>query len=67
MTVYPDPTQLGSPVRVVKDLKGPYGIASNSRGEMIVSEPVMVIKCLCLMSEDGGFGHLGPVVTDQSR
>ena len=38
MTVYPDPTQLGSPVRVVKDLKGPYGIASNSRGEMIVSE-----------------------------
>ena len=38
MTVYPDPTQLGSPVRVVKDLKCPYGIASNSRGEMIVSE-----------------------------
>ena len=38
MTVYPDPTQLGSPVRVVKDLKGPYGIAFNSRGEMIVSE-----------------------------
>ena len=38
MTVYPDPTQLGSPVRVVKDLNYPYGIASNSRGEMIVSE-----------------------------
>ena len=38
MTVYPDPTQLGSPVRVVKDLNRPYGIASNSRGEMIVSE-----------------------------
>ena len=38
MTVYPDPTQLGSPVRVVKQLKGPYGIAFNSRGEMIVSE-----------------------------
>ena len=38
VTVYPDPTQLGSPVRVVKDLKGPYGIAFNSRGEMIVSE-----------------------------
>ena len=38
MTVYPDPTELGSPVRVVKKLNSPYGIASNSRGEMIVSE-----------------------------
>ena len=38
MTVYPDPTQLGSPVSVVKDLNRPYGIAFNSRGEMIVSE-----------------------------
>ena len=38
MTVYPDPTQLGSPVRVVEQLNSPYGIASNSRGEMIVSE-----------------------------
>ena len=38
VTVYPDPTQLDSPVRVVRDLKGPYGIAFNSRGEMIVSE-----------------------------
>ena len=38
MTVYPDPTQLGSPVRVVKYLSYPYGIAFNSRGEMIVSE-----------------------------
>ena len=40
MTVYPDPTQLGSPVRVVKDLNYPYGIAFNSLGEMIVSELV---------------------------
>ena len=38
MTVYPDPTQLGSPVSVVRDLNSPYGIAFNSRGEMIVSE-----------------------------
>ena len=38
MTVYPDPTQLGSPMRVVKDLNYPYGIVSNSRGEMIVNE-----------------------------
>ena len=38
ITVYPDPTQLGHPVRVVTGLKGPYGIAFNSRGEMIVSE-----------------------------
>ena len=38
MTVYPDPTQLDRPVRVVTDMHSPYGIAFNSRGEMIVSE-----------------------------
>ena len=38
VTVYPDPTQLGSPVKVVKQLKGPYDIAFNSHDEMIVSE-----------------------------
>ena len=38
MTVYPDPTQLGHPVRVVTGLTNPFGIAYNSRGEMIVSE-----------------------------
>ena len=38
ITVYPDPTQLGHPVRVVTGVKGPYGIAFNSRGEMIVNE-----------------------------
>ena len=38
MTVYPDPTQLAHPVRVVTGLNYPYGIAFNSRGEMIVSE-----------------------------
>ena len=38
MTVYPDPTQLAYPVRVVTDLNCPYGIAFNSHGEMIVSE-----------------------------
>ena len=38
ITVYPDPTQLGHPVRVVTGVNLPYGIAFNSRGEMIVSE-----------------------------
>ena len=38
ITVYPDPTQLGTPVRVVTELTQPYGIAINSHGEMIVSE-----------------------------
>ena len=38
MTVYPDPTQQGRPVRVVTDLNTPYGIAFNSHGNMIVSE-----------------------------
>ena len=37
MTVYPDPTQLAHPVRVVTGLNYPYGIAFNSREEMIVS------------------------------
>ena len=36
--MYPDPTQLAHPVRVVAGLDKPYGIAINSRGEMIVSE-----------------------------
>ena len=38
MTVYPDPTQLAHPVRVVTGLNHPYGIVVNSCGEMIVSE-----------------------------
>ena len=38
MTVYPDPTQLGRPVRVVTGVSKPLSIAFNSRGEMIVSE-----------------------------
>ena len=38
MTVYPDPTQLGHPVRVVTGLNTPYGIAFNSQGDMIISE-----------------------------
>ena len=38
VTVYPDPKQLGHPVRTVTDLAGPYGIAFNNREEMIVSE-----------------------------
>ena len=38
VTVYPDPTQLGHPVRVVTGLNRPYGIAFNKCGEMIVSE-----------------------------
>ena len=38
MTLYPDPTQLAHPVRVVTGLNRPYGIAFNSRGEMVVSE-----------------------------
>ena len=38
ITVYPDPTQLGCPMRVVTGVKKPYGIAFNSRGEMVVSE-----------------------------
>ena len=38
ITVYPDPTQLGHPVRTVTGLDRPYGIAFNSRGEAVISE-----------------------------
>ena len=38
VTVYPDPRQLGHPVRTVTGLFGPRGIAFNSHHEMIVSE-----------------------------
>ena len=38
ITVYPDPTQLGHPVRVMTGISQPQAIAFNSRGEMIVSE-----------------------------
>ena len=38
ITTYPDPTQLGSPVRVMTDLKEPYGITFNSRGELMITE-----------------------------
>ena len=38
VTVYPDPRQLGLPVRTVTGLNRPYGIAFNSHQEMIVSE-----------------------------
>ena len=38
LTVYPDPTQLCFPVRVVTDMNRPYGIAINSCGEMVVTE-----------------------------
>ena len=38
VTVYPDPKQLGHPVRTVTGLVRPYGIAFNNREEMVVSE-----------------------------
>ncbi|CAI8032142.1 E3 ubiquitin-protein ligase TRIM71, partial [Geodia barretti] len=38
VTVYPDPRQLGHPVRTVTGLACPYRIAFNSHQEMIVSE-----------------------------
>ena len=38
VTVYPDPKQLGHPVRTVTGLDGAYDIAFNNREEMIVSE-----------------------------
>ena len=38
VTVYPDPKQLGHPVRTVTGLVAPYGIAFNNHEEMIVCE-----------------------------
>ena len=36
--VYPDPTLLQSPVKTVTGMHGPYGIAFNSHGNMVVAE-----------------------------
>ncbi|CAI8027775.1 Calcium/calmodulin-regulated receptor-like kinase 2 [Geodia barretti] len=66
VTVYPDPRQLGHPVRTVTGLNHPYGIAFNSHQEMIVSE-CGVIDCLSLTSEDRKSEHLDHVVTVQIR
>ena len=38
ITVYTDLTQQARPVKIVTGLNGPYGIAFNSRGEMIIGE-----------------------------
>ena len=38
VTVYLDPTQLDTPVRVVTELVHPYGIVCNDQEEMIISE-----------------------------
>ena len=38
VTVYPDPTQVGFPVKVVTGFDKPYGVAFDSHSNMIVSE-----------------------------
>ena len=38
VVVYPDPTQLCQPVRVIEGVQRPYGAALNSHGEMYVTE-----------------------------
>ena len=52
ITVYPDPTQLGRPARVMTGLNNPYGIVFNRIRDVIVSErsghrvSVFDVKCL---------------------
>ena len=38
VVVYPDPTQLHQPVRVIEEVRRPWGVAFNSLGEMYVAE-----------------------------
>ena len=38
VVVYPDPTQFRQPVRVIEEVKFPWGVAFNSHGEMYVAE-----------------------------
>ena len=38
ITVYPDPTHITSPVKVVTEVNKPYGIAVNSRHEIVIAE-----------------------------
>ena len=37
VVVYPDPTQLRQPVRVIEEVKRPMGVAFNSHGNMYVT------------------------------
>ena len=64
ITVYPDPTQLGTPVRVMKGLKDPWGIAINSHEEMIVSN--FINHQVSLLDKEGK-EHMDLRVTDQIR
>ena len=38
VVVYPDPTQLRRPVRLIEGVQDPFGVAFNSHGEMYVTE-----------------------------
>ena len=38
LSVAPDPVSLGKPVRVIKELNRPWGVAINSKGHVIVTE-----------------------------
>ena len=38
VVMYPDPTQLHQPVRVIEEAQRPYGLSFNSLGEMYVAE-----------------------------
>ena len=67
ITVYPDPTQLGRPVRVVTGLYCPYGITYNRCGDMIVSEWNGHRVSVFLTSEDRRFEHLDHMVAVQIR
>ena len=72
MTIYPDPTQLGHPVRVVTGLNRPYGIAVNSRGEMIITErdsnqiSIFDIRRQKIRTFGSRGGHLGQIEVPKS-
>ena len=66
VTVYPDPKQLGHPVRTVTGLNWPYGIAFNNREERSSVNGVL-IDCPSLTPEDRRFEHLDHAVTVHIR
>jgi len=53
VVVYPDPTQLHQPVRVIEAVRYPYGVAFNSHGEMYVTESSLDIGQVAVFDSSG--------------
>ena len=53
VVVYPDPTMLHRPVRVIEGEEFPYGVAFNSHGEMYVTESSLDCGQVAVLDSSG--------------